>query len=91
MRTPGQRLRATREFYGKTQTEFGQVMGVTQSAVANYEKDIRPIEGEKLVKLCEKFPITTDWIFRDARANLPTDLIAYLTATPQRRRLRSVS
>lgn len=51
-------LKKLRKKYNITQKELSYVLGLTPSAVSNWENGINKIDIEKLVLICSKFKIS---------------------------------
>lgn len=49
----GSKLRAIRALIGITQAELASKAGISQTAVAEFEKDKRDLRTSTVVKLCE--------------------------------------
>lgn len=59
----GETIREFRKFLRLSQTEFGELLGVGQTAISNYESGDRPLDRDvetRLLKLAEKkdYPLT---------------------------------
>ena len=62
----GYRIKEARERMGLTQTELGALIGVTGSAITNYEKETsHPIE-QIIYKLMETLNVDANYLFQDA-------------------------
>jgi transcriptional regulator with XRE-family HTH domain len=55
-------LKTIRQAKGLKQAELAKLIGVTQSAIAHYEKGTRPIESPKLTALANALGASTDEI-----------------------------
>lgn len=55
-------IRELRKKKGITQTELGEILGVTKNSVSYYENGKRQLTPEMLIKLSEYFGVTTDEI-----------------------------
>ena len=51
---PGRMLRGLRLREGLTQAQLAEAIGVPQSHISAYENNVRPIPGDKAVKLAER-------------------------------------
>ena len=49
----GQKLRAIRALRGITQADLAEKAGISQTAIAEYEKDKRELRTDTVRKLCE--------------------------------------
>ena len=56
----GQKLKYLRKQSGMTQEQLGMQLGITKSAIVNYETGIRKIPFDLLVKIADQFQITID-------------------------------
>lgn len=62
-KTRGEVVREFRKFLRLSQTEFGELLGVGQTAISNYESGDRPLDRDvetRLLELAEKkgYPLT---------------------------------
>ena len=73
-RMVGNRLQLTRIALGKTQAELARVLLISPQRWNNYERGARPIDVEFAVRLCERFGVTLDWLYRGVIAGLPYDM-----------------
>lgn len=55
-------IRELRKKKGVTQTELGEILGVTKNSVSYYENGKRQLTPEMIIKLSEYFGVTTDEI-----------------------------
>ena len=58
----GERIRTARELKGLTQKDLGNILGVSDGAVANYENSKREPNLETVLRLADLFGVTTDWL-----------------------------
>ncbi len=58
----GERIRQLRREMGLKQSELGQKLGISASAVGMYENDRRVPPRETLLKMCEFFGVSTDYL-----------------------------
>lgn len=61
----GKRLKEARMSARLSQLELGQRIGVTQSAIAHYERDKNEPDFTTIVALCKVLKIETSWLFSD--------------------------
>lgn len=61
--TVSHRLRSAREDAGILQKQLAREVGVSQSAVSNWEKGIRDLTSTQVVKLCRALDVTPDYLF----------------------------
>lgn len=62
----GYRIKEARERLGLTQTELGAMIGVTGSAITNYEKETSHPKEQIIYKLMETLNIDANYLFQDA-------------------------
>ena len=53
-------IRGLRLYYGESQEKLGEVIGVSKTAITNYEKGNRELSQEKLTAIAKHFMITVD-------------------------------
>lgn len=61
----GERLKELRKRIGLTQTELGKKIGVSSSAIGMYEQGKREPDNHTLLKLCDLFGVTTDYLINE--------------------------
>lgn len=66
----GYRIKEARERLGLTQTELGNLVGVTGSAITNYEKETSHPKEQIIYKLMEQLNVDANYLFQDC-VNLP--------------------
>ena len=57
-----ERLHAVRKDQGLNQEDFGKRIGVTRSAVCNYENQTRPIGDQVIRAVCREFGVSETWL-----------------------------
>lgn len=57
-----ERIRELREEAGLLQKEVAKVLGITRSAYTNYEQGTREPSLEMVVKLCDFYKVTADYL-----------------------------
>lgn len=62
----GYRIKEARERLGLTQTELGNLVGVTGSAITNYEKETSHPKEQIIYKLMEQLNVDANYLFQDA-------------------------
>lgn len=72
------RLSATLAALEINQTEFARRCGFTTPRVNNWLAGTAPPRLDAAHIICDKFPVTLDWIYRGDEARLPGDLQAKL-------------
>lgn len=63
MRQIGLRLRAVREVEGLTQEVFARAIGVTETALGNWERGERIADVLAMVRLLSRFGVTLEWVY----------------------------
>jgi transcriptional regulator with XRE-family HTH domain len=72
----GRRLRLSRRALGDLdQQEFGEEAGLSQSRYNKFETGSRPLTLEAAMKLCERWGLTLDWLYRGDPSGLPHKLV----------------
>ena len=69
----GYRIKEARERLGLTQTELGQKVGVTGSAITNYEKETSHPKEQIIYKLMETLGVDANYLFQDCMHIPPRD------------------
>lgn len=68
----GDRIKIRREELGLTRSELAQKLGVTSSAIGNYENGISSPKEEILLSLFDALEVDANYLFQDAIKNSPT-------------------
>ena len=66
----GKRIKEARENLGLTQTELGELIGVTGSAITNYEKETSHPKESIMYKLFDALNVDANYLFQDV-VNIP--------------------
>lgn len=66
----GKRIKEARENLGLTQNELGELVGVTGSAITNYEKETSHPKENIMYKLLESLNVDANFLFQDV-VNIP--------------------
>lgn len=61
----GYRIKEARENLGLTQTELGKMLGITGSAITNYEKETSHPKEQIIYKLMETLNVDANYLFQD--------------------------
>lgn len=72
----GRRIREARELAGLTQKELARKIGVTSSAIANYENDTSHPKESILYALIDALDIEPNFLFQDCVSVSPSNTIA---------------
>jgi transcriptional regulator with XRE-family HTH domain len=67
--TPGARLARLRRDKGITQIELAERLGVTQSVVSDYERDVLRLNSELIMQLIEILGVSADELLGVAKAS----------------------
>ncbi len=81
------RLKQLRKSHGITQDELGEILGVQKAAVCKYETGRVPLPHEAIMKLCDHFRVTADYLLgldgpKDPAKPLVTPLFKQRAAAP---------
>lgn len=74
----GERLRVTREALGLDQRGLCRAVDVGESSYNQFEKGSRPLTIGPALKLCRRFGLTLDWLYRGDPSGLPVRLVEQL-------------
>ena len=86
----GRRLRQTRAALRiEDQCEFGEAAGLEQSLYNRFETGKRLLTLQAAMKLCERYGLTLDWLYRGDMLSLPGRLIDEIRNQRSNRILRS--
>lgn len=66
----GKRIKEARENLGLTQSELAELVGVTGSAITNYEKETSHPKESVMYRLFEALKVDANYLFQDV-ANIP--------------------
>jgi len=70
----GKRLRLVRRWLSLDQEEFALALGVSRTALSNYERGERPFPVHAAVRLRQRFGIPLDFIYCGSLAGVPHEL-----------------
>lgn len=56
------RVHAIRKDQGLNQDKFGRAIGVTRSAICNYENGTRPVSEQSILAICREFNVNELWM-----------------------------
>ncbi|MBS5784050.1 MAG: helix-turn-helix transcriptional regulator [Clostridium sp.] len=62
----GKRIKEAREKLGLTQKELGDLLGVTGSAITNYENEVSHPKEPIMYKMFEALQVDANYLFQDA-------------------------
>lgn len=99
----GARILAARRAKGLTQTDFGELIGVTFQQVQKYENGANRLNGSRITRVTEVLGVTVNWLLTgaDEKDHAGIDVLvrmggvtggiqlasAYVGLTPSKRRL----
>lgn len=63
--TTGEKIQALRKARGWSQEELAAQIGVSRQAVSRWESDSTKPEAEKILALCDRFGVSTDYLLRE--------------------------
>lgn len=81
IRLAGQRLKVVREALDLTQEKLAEALGVTRSAVNNWEKGIRMPGPAAMSRMAGRYGISLDWIYRGDMSGLRVSLAEKIGVT----------
>ena len=73
-----ERLKELRKILGLNQEDFGSKIGLTRSAICNYENGSRTLMEQTIVSICREFHVNRAWLVEgigDMFTNLPETII----------------
>ncbi|MBU9728300.1 helix-turn-helix transcriptional regulator [Diplocloster modestus] len=56
------RLKEIRMYYGLNQEQFGKRIGLTRSAICNYESGSRLLSEQTIISVCREFNVNEEWL-----------------------------
>ena len=71
-------MRLLRRTTGLNQTEFAKRLGVARNVWANVEGEFSRIGVDTALKLCQKYLVSLDWVYRGDTSQLPHGLAVKL-------------
>lgn len=74
----GERIKAERQKKGISQAALGEILQITQQAVAKWEKDLSEPDSQMLIKLANYFEVTVDYLIGGNTSNIDAN---FATAT----------
>ena len=72
--TTGERLKLTRDLLGKNQTTFATGAGIARNTYNQFERGKCLPSVNQAHKICDRWGLTFDWIFRGDTRGLSPDL-----------------
>lgn len=66
-----ERMRLLRLELGMSQSDVGEFLGIVQTVYSRYERGQNTIPLELLLKLCDLYGVSTDYILGRSNARLP--------------------
>lgn len=74
----GERIKAERQKKGISQAALGEMLQITQQAVAKWERDLSEPDSQMLIKLANYFGVTIDYLLGGSTSNIDAN---YAVAT----------
>ncbi len=87
----GQRIRARRMAKGMSQTELGNLLGVTFQQVQKYEKGVNRVGAGRLVRVGEALDVPVSFGATDGGAGDTREILGFLDTSYSLRLLRAFS
>ncbi len=56
------KIRDLRKLRGLTQAQFGELLGVSNRTISNWEKEVVPVPKSAIKNICREFDVTEDWL-----------------------------
>lgn len=72
----GYRIKEAREHLGLTQTELGKLVGVTGSAITNYEKETSHPKEPVIYRLLDALDVDANYLFQDMVKSRTNNIIS---------------
>ncbi len=73
-----------------SQSKLGEILGVAQNTICNWEMGHRQPDNESLIKMADLFSVTTDYILGRDNEDMPEEIIILNRAakkmTPEKRK-----
>lgn len=73
-----ERLKELRKTLGLNQEDFGSKIGLTRSAICNYENGSRTLMEQTIISICREFNVNRAWLVEgigDMFTNLPETIL----------------
>ena len=73
-----ERLKALRKSLGLNQEDFGSKLGLTRSAICNYENGSRTLMEQTIISICREFNVNRVWLvdgIGEMFTNLPETIL----------------
>jgi len=73
-----ERLKKLRKTLGLNQEDFGSKIGLTRSAICNYENGSRTLMEQTIISICREFNVNRVWLVEgigDMFTNLPETIL----------------
>jgi len=73
-----ERLKELRKTLGLNQEDFGSKIGLTRSAICNYENGSRTLMEQTIISICREFNVNRVWLVEgtgDMFTNLPETIL----------------
>lgn len=70
----GNRLEVTRIALGRKQADLARILLISPQRWNNYERGAKPLDIEIAIRICDKFGVTLDWLYRGDLSTLRFEL-----------------
>lgn len=74
------RLKSVRTALGVTQADFSEAAGIGRTAYNQYETGTRLLTLAAAMRICERYGVTLDWLYRGDPSGLPHRLFESIRA-----------
>ena len=78
------RIKKVRKDNGLNQLDFGKRLGLSESAISNYENGRREISEQSIVSICREFNINYEWLKNGIGSEKPDEEMDVLISTFQK-------
>ena len=78
------RIKKVRKDSGLNQLDFGKRIGLSESAICNYENGRREVSEQSVKSICREFTINYNWLKNGIGAEKPNEELNVLLSTVQK-------
>lgn len=75
------RIKKVRKDNGLNQAKFGERLGLSESAICNYENGRREVSEQSLISICREFNTNYEWLKNGIEPEKPEEEMNVLIAT----------
>lgn len=79
--TISERIKKIRKDNNLSQLEFGKLIGLSESAICNYENGKREVSEQSVLSICREFKVNRDWLESEKGNQYMTEEINSLLAS----------